>query len=146
MKILQFAFDSNVENPYLPYNITKDSVTYTGTHDNDTSLGWFTTQSDSGKKRVCDYLHCTVKSFSEAFLRCALGSSSWLCLVPMQDVLTLGIGHRMNMPGKMWGNWQWRMTNSMPIEAKLKKFAELTNVYGRARVEGKEEEAEGGGK
>jgi len=140
MKILQFAFDSNTMNPYLPYNITKDSVTYTGTHDNDTSLGWFTTLSDSGKKRVCDYLHCTAKNFSEAFLRCALGSSSWLCLVPMQDVLTLGIGHRMNTPGKMWGNWQWRMTKIMPVEAKLKKFAELTEVYGRARVEEIEED------
>jgi 4-alpha-glucanotransferase len=58
----------------------------------------------------------------------------------MQDVLMLGSEHRMNTPGKMWGNWQWRMTRSMPAEAKMKKFAELTEIYGRARVEKAEDD------
>jgi len=135
MKILQFAFDDNTENPYLPYNITTDSVTYTGTHDNDTSLGWFKSQTEAGRKRVCDYLGCahTAKAFLDAFIRCALGSSSWLCLIPMQDVFGLGSEHRMNTPGKMWGNWQWRMTKIMPAAARMKRLAELTEIYGRAR-------------
>ena len=135
MKILQFAFDSNPNNPYLPYNATKDSVTYTGTHDNDTSLGWFTLLPESGKKRVCDYLGCTAKNFAESFVRCALASPSWLCLIPMQDVLALGSEHRMNTPGTMWGNWQWRMTKTMPAASKMKRLAELTELYGRARAE-----------
>jgi len=132
MKILQFAFDSNPNNPYLPYNITKDSVTYTGTHDNDTSLGWFSTLSAKDNKRVCDYLRCDKGGFLEAFVRCALASSSWLCLIPMQDVLGLGAGHRMNTPGTMWGNWQWRMTPDAPVEEKMAALAELTRVYGRS--------------
>ncbi|MCL2184214.1 MAG: 4-alpha-glucanotransferase, partial [Chitinispirillia bacterium] len=135
MKILQFAFDDNTENPYLPYNIPKDSVTYTGTHDNDTSLGWFKSLTSAGRKRVCGYLGCVQaeKTFIDAMLRCALGASSWLCLIPMQDVLGLGGDHRMNTPGKMWGNWQWRLTKTMPAAARMKHLAGLTKVYGRAR-------------
>ncbi|MDR2693550.1 MAG: 4-alpha-glucanotransferase [Chitinispirillales bacterium] len=134
MKILQFAFDSNMNNPYLPYNITRDSVTYTGTHDNDTALGWFSTLSDDAKKRVCGYLGCSYndEKFLNAFIRCALASPSWLCLIPMQDVLALGGRHRMNTPGTMLGNWQWRMTQKMPIYEKLAELAELTKIYGRA--------------
>jgi 4-alpha-glucanotransferase len=132
MKILQFAFDSNPDNPYLPYNVTRDSVTYTGTHDNDTSRGWFDSLPKEGRERVCSYLGIGAKGFSEAFLRCALASPSWLCLIPMQDVLALGAGHRMNTPGTMWGNWQWRMTQEMPVEDNLARLAELTRVYGRA--------------
>ncbi|MCL2688365.1 MAG: 4-alpha-glucanotransferase [Chitinispirillia bacterium] len=132
MKILQFAFDANPANPYLPYNITKDSVTYTGTHDNDTSQSWFSLLSEPYKKLICDYLNCTEKNFADAFLRCALGSASWLCIIPMQDILGLGTGHRMNIPGVMWGNWQWRLTKAMPAKKKMERFAELTKIYGRA--------------
>ncbi|MDR0306353.1 MAG: 4-alpha-glucanotransferase [Chitinispirillales bacterium] len=132
MKILQFAFDANPTNPYLPYNITKDSVTYTGTHDNDTSLGWFSQLAEPYKKLICDYLRCTEKNFMDAFLRCGLGSSSWLCIIPMQDVLELGEGHRMNTPGQMWGNWQWRMAKAMPVKKKMERFAQMTMIYGRA--------------
>jgi len=134
MKILQFAFDSNTNNPYLPYNIPKDSVTYTGTHDNDTSIGWFSTLSEENKKRVCDYLgyHGRVEeAFVDMFIRCALASPSWLCLIPMQDVLALGGKHRMNTPGTMLGNWQWRMTQKMPIYEKLEELSKLTEIYGR---------------
>jgi len=132
MKILQFAFDANFDNPYLPYNIPKDSVTYTGTHDNDTSLGWFSTLPPEGKKRVCGYLGCAENDFLDAFIRCALASPSRLCLIPMQDVLALGGRHRMNTPGTMFGNWQWRMTQRMPIYERLETLCELTQIYGRA--------------
>ncbi|MFW5813255.1 MAG: 4-alpha-glucanotransferase [Fibrobacterota bacterium] len=132
MKILQFAFDANPTNPYLPYNISQDSVTYTGTHDNDTSLGWFSQLSEAEKKRVCDYLGCTEDAFMDHFLRCAYGTPSWLCIVPFQDVLELYSKHRMNTPGTLWGNWQWRFTESMPLEEKMKKISELTLIYGRA--------------
>jgi 4-alpha-glucanotransferase len=133
MKILQFAFDSNPANPYLPYNVAQDSVTYTGTHDNDTSLGWFESLPKAGKESVRSYLNCggAAKGFSEAFLRCALASPSWLCLIPMQDVLALGAGNRMNTPGTMWGNWQWRIAPGMPVKESLARLAALTRVYGR---------------
>lgn len=133
MKILQFAFGGGPKNPYLPHNATIDSVTYTGTHDNDTSLGWFTLLSAAEKKDVYNYLGCTSKNFLESFIRAALGTTSWLCLIPMQDVLGLGGEHRMNTPGKMWGNWQWRMAEAMLAKAKMKRLAELTKTYGRAR-------------
>jgi len=134
MKILQFAFDSNPKNPYLPYNVTSDSVTYTGTHDNDTALGWFSTLPADLKKRVCGYLNCyaTEDKFLDAFIRCALASPSWLCLIPMQDVLGLGPMNRMNTPGTTMGNWQWRITRNMPVYEKLANLAELTQIYGRA--------------
>jgi 4-alpha-glucanotransferase len=136
MKILQFAFDSNMNNPYLPYNISKDSVTYTGTHDNDTSLGWFASLPEAGKKRVCGWLGCysTEDKFLEAFIRCALASPSWLCIIPVQDILGLGSKNRMNTPGTLGGNWQWRMTKKMPIYEKLEALSALTEIYGRARV------------
>jgi 4-alpha-glucanotransferase len=135
MKILQFAFDDNKNNPYLPYNIPRESVTYTGTHDNNTSLGWFSTLPEESKKRVCDYLGCyrTDDKFLDAFIRCALASPSWLCLTPMQDVLALGSRCRMNTPATTQGNWQWRMTQKMPVYEKLESFSELTQIYGRAR-------------
>jgi len=135
MKILQFAFDSNTNNPYLPYNIPRESITYTGTHDNDTSVGWFSSLPEEGKKRVCGYLGCyaTEEKFLDAFIRCALASPSWLCLIPMQDVLALGPRHRMNTPGTTLGNWQWRMTRKMPVYEKLAALSKLTQIYGRSR-------------
>ena len=89
MKVLQFAFDGNPDNPYLPHNIFSNSITYTGTHDNDTSQGWFDNLTVLEKKRVKSYLGCTEKSFQERFLRLAFGSPSRLCIIPFQDVLGL---------------------------------------------------------
>jgi len=138
MKILQFAFDSNPDNPYLPYNVLKDSVTYTGTHDNDTSIGWFSTLSEATKKRVCGYIgssniHSEDK-FVDAFIRCALASPSWLCIIPMQDILALGGKHRMNTPATTLGNWQWRMTQKMPIYERLELLSQWTQIYGRTTL------------
>jgi len=138
MKILQFAFDSNPNNPYLPYNIQKDSVTYTGTHDNDTSIGWFSTLPENDKKKVCGYIGCSNihsdDKFVDAFIRCALASPSWLCIIPMQDILALGGKHRMNTPATMLGNWQWRMTQKMPIYERLEVLSQWTQIYGRTEL------------
>ncbi|MDG5813765.1 4-alpha-glucanotransferase [Chitinispirillales bacterium ANBcel5] len=132
MKILQFAFDGNPLNPYLPYNVCFDSVTYTGTHDNDTSLGWYINLPSIDKKRVRDYLGCTNKSFLKSFLRCAFASPSELCIVPFQDVLMLDSAHRMNTPGTQSGNWSWRFTKNMVEESMLKRIYDYTLIYGRA--------------
>lgn len=134
MKILQFAFDGNPLNPYLPYNINPESITYTGTHDNDTSYGWFSKLPEKDKTLVCNFLGCDEKSFIEHFLRLAFGSSSKICIIPFQDVLGLDSNHRMNTPGKESGNWQWRYTKDLVSKEKIKLIAELTSVYGRANI------------
>jgi 4-alpha-glucanotransferase len=132
MKILQFAFDGNPSNPYLPYNINSDSITYTGTHDNDTSIGWLQSLVETDRLRVLRFLDCNEEQFCSHFLRLAFSSPSKLCIVPFQDVLQLGSDHRMNVPGKVSGNWKWRYTNEMMTKNKLNFVADLTQIYGRA--------------
>ncbi|HON11559.1 MAG TPA: 4-alpha-glucanotransferase, partial [Chitinispirillaceae bacterium] len=132
MKVLQFAFDGNPNNPYLPHNIFTNSITYTGTHDNDTSQGWFDNLTVLEKQRVKSFLGCTEKNFQERFLRLAFGSPSKLCIIPFQDVLGLGTSHRMNIPGKESGNWQWRFTDALVSKEKMNMVASLTSIYGRA--------------
>jgi 4-alpha-glucanotransferase len=131
MKVLQFAFDGNPENPYLPYNTTTDSVLYTGTHDNDTSLGWFNNLLELDKHLVRKYLGCADENFLEKFLRLAFGAPSKLCIIPFQDVLGLDSKHRMNIPGKESGNWQWRFTFEQVDPDKIQLFTDFTSVYGR---------------
>ncbi|KMQ51367.1 4-alpha-glucanotransferase (amylomaltase) [Chitinispirillum alkaliphilum] len=136
MKILQFAFDGKPDNPYLPYNIPKDSVTYTGTHDNDTSLGWFNMLSHDEKSRVCRFLGCTEEGFLRSFIRCAFASKSDICIVPFQDILELDSSHRMNTPGTFGGNWSWRFTPDMVCDHKLNALEEHTVTFGRTLESG----------
>ena len=131
MKVLQFAFDGDPDNPYLPCNINADSSMYTGTHDNNTSCGWFAGLGAKERALVKSYLGCTDKTFIDRFLRCAYMSPSRLCVIPSQDFLALGEGNRMNTPGKESGNWRWRM---LPEHLQPRHFAlagEFTEVYGR---------------
>jgi 4-alpha-glucanotransferase len=131
MKVLQFAFSGDASNPYLPYNVNSDSIMYTGTHDNDTSCGWYAGLGEKEHAFVKGFLGCTDNDFIDRFLRCAYASPSRLCIVPAQDVLGLGAGNRMNTPGVEGGNWQWRMLPGY-MDAKYFKLAkELTIVYGR---------------
>ena len=131
MKVLQFAFDGNPENPYLPYNIHSRSVIYTGTHDNDTSLGWYTHLSSNDRCRVREYLGCTDDTFVEQFLRAAYNSAAQLCVVPFQDVLGLGSSHRMNTPGQEAGNWQWRYTPDLLSKEKIGIIEQFAGIYHR---------------
>ena len=111
MKILHFAFDSDEKNPYLPHNYNSDnSVVYTGTHDNDTTLGWFTGRQlgEEARARVKRYLRNDGGDISRDFIRLALSSSARIAIFPMQDVLGFGNDCRMNLPGTTDGNWQWR--------------------------------------
>ena len=109
MKVLQFAFDGNPKNAYLPHNHEFNTVVYTGTHDNDTSVSWYA-RLDAGQR---DYLHRYLdipahEHMPWPLLRAALASPACLAMLPLQDVLGLGEGHRMNTPGTNQGNWQWR--------------------------------------
>ena len=108
MKILQFAFGDNAENPYLPINHISNCVAYTGTHDNDTTLGWADKLNDEEKRRVYDFLGNPQTSLNWALIDATLGSVANLAIIPMQDILELGTEHRMNTPGTTTGNWNWR--------------------------------------
>ncbi len=132
MKILQFAFDSGPDNPYLPHNHEQGSVVYTGTHDNDTSLSWFNGLSDELRGHVFDYLGGTGESMPWSLIRAALASTACLAVVPMQDVLGLGEGHRMNTPGTDAGNWQWRFDWPQLSQQGRQRLRHLTHLYGRA--------------
>ena len=108
MKVLQFAFDGSAQNPYLPHYHCRNSVVYTGTHDNDTTLGWYQHLDEGTKVYIDDYLGGRVERPPWPFIRTAMASVAELAIVPMQDFLELGSEHRMNQPGVSEGNWRWR--------------------------------------
>ena len=108
MKVLQFAFSDDNSNPYLPHNHSADSVVYTGTHDNDTTLSWYNDLDDSSRQYTHDYLGDDIEDMPWPMIRLALASVSGICILPMQDILSLGKGNRMNVPGTQEGNWCWR--------------------------------------
>ena len=110
MKVLQFAFDGNADNPYLPYRHGEHSVVYTGTHDNDTTVGWWTQLDEPTRDRVRSFLLDPGEAMPQAFVRLALASTARLAVVPAQDLLGLGGEGRMNTPGTAVGNWGWRAT------------------------------------
>lgn len=128
MKILQFAFDGSVENPYLPEKITENSVVYTGTHDNDTSLGWYDSLNDHQRGIFHRYL--TEHGYVEhdvidmplVLIQMALASNATLAIIPMQDILKLKSEHRMNTPGTVEGNWQWRFDWAQLNDGLIKAF------------------------
>lgn len=118
MKILQFAFDSDDANPYLPHHHPHNCVVYTGTHDNDTTLGWFRGLTEDRRRRVCTYLDCAETDMPGPLVDAALGSAARLAIVPMQDLLGLGSARRMNVPGTTGGNnWRFRFAwDEVPLD------------------------------
>ena len=131
MKILQFAFDGDANNDYLPHNHVPNSVVYTGTHDNNTTLGWYE-ELDYGQKRaVYNYLGYHDEPMPWAMIRAACASVSRLVVVPMQDLLALNGSHRMNRPGVSDGNWQWRFNWNQIPEDMPTRFRRLLQMYGR---------------
>jgi 4-alpha-glucanotransferase len=131
MKILQFAFDGDVNNLYLPHNHVPNSVVYTGTHDNDTTLSWFESLSDHDRKGIYEYLGNIQEPMPWALIRCALASTANLAVIPMQDIMSLGKGHRMNTPGVRDGNWSWRFKWSDVHSDVAGRFRHLVKMYGR---------------
>lgn len=131
MKILQFAFDGNPENPYLPMNFTQNCVAYTGTHDNDTTQGWFCGLNDSDKQRIYDYLGWSSLPMPDALIHATFASTANLAVVPMQDILRLGSTARMNTPGTTEGNWHWRFDWAQLGEENAGRFAHFVGLFGR---------------
>jgi len=132
MKILQFAFSGDPDNPYLPYNHSRNSVVYTGTHDNDTTLGWYLSLDDDTRARVDEYLGRSREPMPWPMIRAALASRSSLAILPMQDVLGLDGHQRMNLPGSTEGNWSWRFSWDQVGEDLAGRLHRRITLYGRA--------------
>ena len=132
MKVLQFAFGGEADNPYLPHNYPDPNcVVYTGTHDNDTTRGWFSAISDDERRRVQRYVGAGSGRISEDLMRLALASTARIAIVPIQDVLDLGSEARFNTPGAAEGNWAWRVRADQLDPARAECLADLTALYGR---------------
>ena len=130
MKIIQFAFDSDSTNAFLPHNYPQNSVVYTGTHDNDTSIGWFNQAPEEEKHRVRVYTRSDGSSVNWEFIRIGMLSVSDQAIFPMQDFMNLDGAHRMNFPGTSSGNWLWRYTHGMFStidEGHIRSLVELSN-------------------
>ncbi len=131
MKILQFAFEGGPTNPYLPHNHEIRSVVYTGTHDNDTTCGWFAALKEPQRAHVLEYLNLPNEPMPWPLNRAALASVAQWAILPMQDVLGLDSAHRMNIPGTSQGNWLWRFGWDMLPDTLAKRLRHLNQLYGR---------------
>ncbi len=140
MKILQFAFDEDAlrasfgdytRNPFLPHNYTPNFVVYTGTHDNDTALGWFEHCAAEERQKAMDYLGCDAREFNWSLIRAALASVAQTAVFPLQDVLGLGTEARMNLPGTSGGNWTWRCPPGALTAQYAERLSALTACYER---------------
>ncbi len=133
MSILQFAFGDGPDNRYLPHNYTDPTmVIYTGTHDNDTTRGWYEHAPEREKDRIRRYLARDGNDISWDMLRLAWSSICDYALAPLQDVLCLSTEARMNFPGKPIGNWSWRYLPQQLTPGYLDRLTEMTQLYGRA--------------
>ncbi len=140
MRVLQFAFDSaeagslNAGNRFLPHNHTPDSVVYTGTHDNDTTRGWFSRRTEAERDYLARYVGGLGARVEWSFIRMALASVCRFALFPLQDVLGLGSEARLNTPGTSGGrNWTWRFLEGSLSEEKVSALRDLSSLYGRVQ-------------
>lgn len=131
MKILQFAFDSGEENDFLPDRYPEHCVVYTGTHDNDTTRGWFESADESDKAYALDYLGVDGPDYSWDLIRAAWRSRAAWAIAPLQDVLSLGSEARMNLPGTTSENWRWRVPEGAFEEALRERLRLLNESTGR---------------
>lgn len=131
MAVLQFAFGDDWRNPYLPHNHLRNLVAYTGTHDNDTALGWFRSLGENERGNVLRYLGRDGTDIVSDLIRLAYESVADLAIVPMQDVLELGSEARMNLPGQPDGNWTWRFNWEQLHPGRVAWLAEAVQTYGR---------------
>jgi 4-alpha-glucanotransferase len=136
MKILQFAFSGQDDNPYLPHHIEQNSVAYTGTHDNDTTLGWSNNLDEHQRELVHAYIHSSHAEHHEVnmpadLINMVFESDAQLAIIPMQDILSLDSNHRMNTPGTCSGNWHWRFNWQQLSAVQIKSITEVIARTGR---------------
>ena len=133
MKVLHFAFDKPT-NPFLPHNYPSHCVAYTGTHDNDTTRGWYATCPEYERELYRRYVARDGSDVAWDLIRLAWSSVADLAIAPLQDVLDLGTDARMNTPGTCGGNWRWRVPAGLPDGWALGRLTEMTAMYGRVRT------------
>jgi 4-alpha-glucanotransferase len=136
-RVLQFAFDGNSANPYLPHNHVSNAVVYTGTHDNPTSRGWYEELPPYQQQNLWRYLNSPQRHGNEVAwnLMClAWSSPAALAITPLQDLLNLGAEARMNVPGRAEGNWSWRCTEELLAAADFHSLRDLTKSSKRMHM------------
>ena len=131
MRVLQFAFDGNPANPHLPYRYVHECVSYTGTHDNDTGLGWYPSLDAGTRERVDFFLGGPAQTMPAALARASCASVAQLSIVPLQDLLGLDSRARFNTPGTVTGNWQWRVPPGALTGELAQRCARLNACFGR---------------
>ena len=131
MRVLQFAFGGAVEDRFLPHGFDRNTVAYTGTHDNDTTRGWYESLTPVELTALRRYAPEADTDPVWALIRLAWVSVADTAVAPLQDVLDLGTEHRMNVPGTPTGNWEWRFTADMLTDESLDRLGEMTETYGR---------------
>jgi 4-alpha-glucanotransferase len=136
MKVLQFAFSGGPENNYLPHNYKQNCVVYTGTHDNDTTQGWYEKASNHERDFVRRYCITDGKNIHCDLIKLALQSAADIAIIPFQDVIGLGSEGRMNFPGTSKGNWEWRFTWDQVGPEPAKWLYDLSALFGRCNPEG----------
>jgi 4-alpha-glucanotransferase len=136
MRILQFAFGEGDANHFLPHNYIENTIAYTGTHDNDTSLGWWKTVSDRERSFAMSYLNSDGEEIHQHMMRAISASVANIVIFPMQDVLGLSSEDRMNFPGKPMGNWEWRFSWEQVGTEQTQELAKMAVEHGRSVLEG----------
>jgi 4-alpha-glucanotransferase len=134
MRVLQFAFDNGESNHFLPHNYVANTVAYTGTHDNDTTLGWWSTASEREKNFAKQHLDSDGEAINWVMMRALSKSVADRVIFPMQDVLDLSSEGRMNFPGHPTGNWEWRFSWDQLQSEQTVALAEMSAENGRGGV------------
>jgi 4-alpha-glucanotransferase len=133
MKVLQFAYDGDPANPFLPQHHTEDCVVYTGTHDNETTVGWYRSLRPGERQRVRRALGSTGRAITWDLIRAAWASPAFLAVAPLQDVLEVGAEGRMNLPGSFGSNWTWRCPPGALTPARADRLAAVNRAAKRYR-------------
>ena len=134
MRVLQFGFLSDSDTPHLPHNYPNNCIAYTGTHDNETMVGWFGSISKEEMQLARDYLcdqHTPKKYLYKSFIAMAMRSVSKYCIIPMQDWLGLDNKSRTNFPSTIGTNWRWRLTGEQLSKELQQEILAVTTRYGR---------------
>lgn len=139
MKVFQFAFSSDPTDPFLPHNYPQQCVAFTGTHDNDTAIGWYQTAPESERDFIRRYLARSGEDIAWDMIRAVWSSVAVFALAPLQDVLSLGPEARMNLPGTASGNWTWRMSPNALTDQIAQRLNETNYLYARINIEHPEE-------
>ena len=131
MRVLQFGFDGSSDNPHLPHLHQRDSIVYTGTHDNDTTLGWYESLDAQTARRVDFYFGSRLAEMPGTLVRAALASVGSLAVLPVQDLLGLGAEARFNTPSLAVGNWHWRLPAGSLTRELAEQYRHLNGAFGR---------------